>query len=198
MKYMKKARFGWIWGLIAICVIGLGIFVFAHSARSRSHGMSAESTNASSSQWVAYSSTADDFTATFPKQPAYTTVSQSAANGNIQVDTFKASDASNTVEYAINVTSFPPTTDLSDASGTLQQTVEAFAGNMNGSIATSSLTTEFGYPAIQYVLQSSSGASMSGLNVLTGQRLYQVIASYDTKDKDAVDFQQFISAFVIK
>ena len=193
--------------ILAVVIILIAFVGFALSSAVDSLDAERESANKNTSagqlssskeNWIVYNSSNGYFSVQLPSRPTHDTSKQDSPNGKIQVDSYKTADNSASVAYVINVSEFPQTTDLSDSAGTLENTVNLSAENMGGTIIFSNPTTHNGYPAIDYLIQGKTTSQIRGLNILIGQRLYQLLTAYDKPDEFRLEFEKFSNSFEIK
>jgi len=153
--------------------------------------------SAQDDKWVVYYSAMPHFCGKFPSYPVHDATSTDTSNGPAQVDSYKSVDDTGSIMYVINVTGFPATTNLTDANAALDRSIDFSANNMNEKVISADHITYDGYPALDYVVQGSSASKIRGLNVLVGQRLYQLLAAYDPKDEAKLEFDKFLTQFTI-
>jgi len=185
--------------LIVAIIVGVGILVWAASNTEPQNTNNSVSSGQTNDSWVVYNAPESNFSAKFPSRPMHDTKTQDTANGTVKIDTYKQADDTASVLYAVNVTELPPSTDLSDPSGFLENTVSLTAGN--GTVVTSEKTTNGGYPAISYfveIVHPTTVSRIKGLNILVGQRLYQVFAAYEKTEENILELEKFTGSFQIK
>jgi hypothetical protein len=151
--------------------------------------------SAQDDKWVIYYSAMPHFCGKFPSYPVHDATSTDTSNGPAQVDSYKSVDDTGSIMYVINVTGFPATTNLTDTNAALDRSIDFSANNMNEKVISADHITYDGYPALDYVVQGSSASKIRGLNVLVGQRLYQLLAAYDPKDEAKLEFDKFLTQF---
>lgn len=191
-----KQWFGWRWiiFLLILSVVGIGTVIFSQAltiAREKAVG-------AIQTDWIVYNAPENNFSVQIPSRPIHDSMSQNVPDGIATSDTYKTADSSASVAYVINVTKFPPKTDLSDSNAILEKSVSLSAEGMTeGKIIDSNITTHNGYPAIIYLIQGKTNSRIKGKNILMGQNLYQLVTAYDVQNEARVEFQKFTESFKI-
>jgi hypothetical protein len=198
----NKDWFNWrfISVLFFISLVGLLTLVVSQSLTiARQKGLDAAQVNSTSDNWIVYVAPESNFSVQFPAYPVHTTKTQDTANGTLKVESYAQANSTASVGYEIYASVFPQSKDLSDSAGILENTVALTA--QNGTVVTSTSTTRDGYPAIDYLVEiihpGGGTTRIRGLNVLAGQRLYQVLVGYDKPDESQVEFDKFESSFHI-
>lgn len=191
-KRTDEKWFGWRWiiFLIFLSILSFGTVIFSQSLV-----IAHQKAIASVDGWNIYNAPDNSFSARFPSSPVYSTKSQDTTNGTLKIDTYKQADQTASVLYAVNVTDFPKGTDLT---GMLEKSVNLSA--KNGTLINSNQTTNNGYPAISYYIEFDSPTETSmikGINVLVGQRLYQLLVAYDKPQENISEFEKFVGSFQI-
>jgi hypothetical protein len=190
-----KKWFGWRWiiYLIVLSVLSLGTAIFSAAVVSVQ-----ENAAVATDSWDIYNAQDTRFSARFPSTPVHETQYQDTQNGQIKIDNYKQADHTASVLYTVNVSEFAAGVDLSDSSTILKSTVDLSA--KNGAVLSSNETTYAGYPAISYLIEFNHPNEVSrikGINILVGQRLYQVMTAYDKQQENLVEYDKFVNSFQI-
>lgn len=185
--------------IIGITVIALALWVgFGSSNVTPQNASDSGQSNSSSNSWIVYNAPESNFSVELPSSPTHDTSNQNTANGEVKIDSYKTADNTASVAYIVNVTAFPQSIDMSNSSGTLENTVNLSA--KNGEIIFANLTTHGGYPAIDYLIQfndTTTTNQIRGLNILVGQRLYQLLTAYDIQQESKLEFNNFADSFQV-
>jgi len=183
--------------IIVIAVVALALSVGFDSLKTEQNKAVESGRYVPTDNWISYTN-APDFSVDFPSRPVHDTKTQDAPSGNIKISTYKTADETSSVAYVINVTEFSKDADLADSSGILESSVKISAKNMNGTIIALDSTTNDGYPAISYLVQGESNSRIKGLNILVGQRLYQLLTAYDKPQEYLLQYDKFVNSFQLK
>lgn len=196
-KGRKKEEkwFGWRWiiFLIILSLVGLGAAIFSQALT-----VAREKVAARTDSWTIYTAPYNIFSARFPSTPIHDTQQQDTPNGRIKVDTYKQADHTASILYQVNVSEFLDGNDLSDSKTILESSVNLSA--KNGTVLQSEEITNNSYPAISYLIEISHPDGVTrikGLNILTGNRLYQLITGYDKPQENLLEYDKFVDSFKI-
>ncbi len=194
-KKTGKMWFGWRWisFLIILSVVSLGTAIFSAAVVSVQ-----DKAAAATDSWDVYNAQETRFSAKFPSTPLHKTQYQDTQNGQLKIDNYQQADHTSTYFYTVNVSEFAAGVNLSDSSTILKSTVDLSA--KNGTVLSSNETTYAGYPAISYLIEfihPNEVSRIKGINVLVGQRLYQVMAAYDKPQESMVEYDKFTNSFQI-
>ena len=192
-KGKNKKWFGWRWiiFLIILSLLGLGSAIL-----SRAVTVAQEKVAVAIDNWDIYSAPESNFSVRFPSTPMHDTQQQDTPNGRIKVDTYKQADHTASILYSVNVSEFLDGNDLSDSKTILESSVNLSA--KNGTVLQSKEITNNGYPAISYSIEISHPYGITrikGLNILIGNRLYQLITGYDKPQENLLEYDKFVDSF---
>lgn len=189
--------------IIVIAFIGFILSSAVDSLKTEREGTSKNTPtgqlNSLNENWIVYNAANGYFSVKLPSRPTHDTKNQDAPTGKVQIDTYKTADNTASVAYIVNVSEFSQETDLSNSTEMLENTVNLSANN--GTVVEKNLISHGGYPAIDYLIEfdhETSKSRIRGLNILVGQRLYQLLTAYDVPDESKLEFDKFTNSFEIK
>jgi hypothetical protein len=148
--------------------------------------------------WKDFSSTLGRFSVQFPNYPSHQTQNLNAPGIQtpIKMETYSSEQDDGTT-YAINFTTYPSDeVDTSVPENNLEGSVNGTVQTLEGDLINSKFVSFGNYKAIDYLIyKTDSNIYYHGKNIMVDNTIYQLIAVYETKNSQSVQFDKFVNSF---
>jgi hypothetical protein len=141
-----------------------------------------------------YVATADGFKAVFPATPKKETHGKEQEGFSIKVTLYSAT--TNDEEVAVGVNTLPVEPDPAEISGMLDNSVDASAKNIDGTVTTRTHTTAVGVPAEDATI-SGKGVFLRERVFAVGRKLYIIEGATHSESASHADYDTLIATFAL-